>query len=389
VPYDGLSDPQIIKKVLFDQKLPHANSNEQDETLYDLFVNKCCVFNSKERAASGEIRTILDKLLKKLTAEQSVQKEKLVPRSTKHFSEDLKAMMQAMRLEILSNLAQMQQGINRIETSIADLSQSNINTMNLILAVANDELQFPLNILMLPVVSDNDSKTQKRSMFSRSKFNAFSKYIIIFFDDSMNPVTYDNKDGLEFDVLKDGAYEVASKGKSFNSFVQSYGPMLKLSAASLNMLIAAGTGIDLNSLFPHSFIGLCSEYASTKEFVTEYSNALYESSSNTGGPWDGFHPEQGLSRVTPQLEPLGRESYHNFKQFLSKMGYDKVKLGARPVAQGSDGKVHWVKVDANASLLINSSQRPSSSSSSYGRGAEEPSVPLTTMLVKCVFCGEQ
>mmetsp|Transcript_14571 Transcript_14571/g.18008 ORF Transcript_14571/g.18008 Transcript_14571/m.18008 type:complete len:305 (+) Transcript_14571:716-1630(+) len=215
-------------------------------------------------------------------------------------------------------------GVSRIKNKIESV-------YSLVRAIANEQNKYPNLFYILPVTTENG-----KGQNLLEKVGLAKEYQIIFVcAKSGKPVPYDGEEGLVFSMPSEFAQEVLT-------FWKTYGPMIKLSAILISMAVKASTGVNISDHIPPSV----SKFVSSAE---EYATAVDKIMGEAGIEFD-FSLESDLKNLEQSkgYKAVGT-NYHQFGEFLDKIGFDKGKL---PMKFDSDGKggCWWVFDDSASNI---------------------------------------
>jgi len=349
LPYEGRSLLQMITCLTTLKKLPDMTKIEEmiPQELHDLIL-LCCDFDPTSRITISEVVIHVEGILVKETEKSIVP---IIPRSMNQYNSISKlketiiaAVLAAQAVQIdalgVQLKLEMNKGFDRVHSALDKLSSQNNKVLTTLLAISNDQLEYPPIFLILPIPSAGTMTSNFFNTFSTS-----DTFMVLFIcQKTLSFIPYGDGVGLKFKLLKPTFGKIAV---SVGKFMNDYGPIFKLAALTISTVVTIASGLRLNDLLPSSLFNF--DFSSL-EFMNSYCDQMAQLGSKTSTDWDNIKQAEmgkGLNEMTEStlssLAPISKESYFKLFEFLKSHKYDKHKLQGE-VTPGNDGRMHWNKL---------------------------------------------
>lgn len=348
------------------------------QELRDLIL-LCCDFDPTSRLSVAQVEARVQVMLTKVKHQSKVpivERSMAQHQSTRKLKEDIVALLKAQAAQIDQMKAEMKEGFNRMQSGFDKLSNQNQKALTTLLNIANDKLQYPPIVLVLPV-------PKKKKTISSKFFNMFSTsdtFMVVFIcERTWSYIPYGNDVeggyGLKFTLLKPTLGKIAV---SIRKFMNDFGPILKLSAMTLSTVITLASGLHINQLLPSSLF--TTDNVESMEFISSYCDQLAQLGSETQNGWDNIKQAEmgrGLSEMSEstlsKLAPFTHDAYFRFLSFLTNHKYDRRQLQGEVMA-GDDGLMHWTKYErfrgrGQGNPIVNPLTNHSNSTGKHSRAA--------------------
>ena len=226
-----------------------------------------------------------------------------------------------------------------MESKLDDILNQVQSTLKTMLGLARNELEYPALFIIAPV-PDEPRRSLNDWLTAPDKWLNKKMKIVFVCERSLQPIPYDESDGLEFLLPKEWAEKPIG---AVSKFWRDFGPVIKLAAALIVAATKATTGAQLDQLAP---VQLVSQSVSTAvkavDFVQRYAECVGEVLDGVGtsleaagveyATWDSVKPKDGIEGLPTADEGAQRvvgKSYREFAKFLETLGFDKTKLSGR------------------------------------------------------------
>jgi hypothetical protein len=247
--------------------------------------------------------------------------------------------------------------LKKIDGKVASVQSMVQKALTTVLAMANDELQYPSTFIVLPVPSEaggkrslagwfktpdrwcNDTYVLNYSFVSPIHIDAIPlsphRYMIVFIcGRTGRRVKYGKDDGLVFTVPREGKATAIVKGvQKASAFWDDYGVVMKMSGALLCTLVKASTSLDLREILPLDYLSdMAAGAMGALQFVQGYGESMEGIMDGAGiqhSTWSSFKPADGVDAIVQagsdadreQMRTVAGKSYRVFGEFLEKNGF--------------------------------------------------------------------